>query len=188
MLPLQSSRLEDQRSSLPSDGGVPVVVLPPAAPTVPDDDFFTLIMRFQAAGRLDDQRSALPTYNNNNNASPNANTGLRLADDDVMLAADGSVLLGADGLPLAPPDGRGGHAQDSLSVHRGSGVVVPSGGLTKAILDRIRNTRSTDTVPAATTDAPAAAAQETNESTANGSGGGGGTKEKLMSRLVKSRK
>ena len=55
----QSSRLEDQRSCLPSP-------LPPIAPTVPDDDFFSLIMRFQAAGRLDDQRSALPSYNNNN--------------------------------------------------------------------------------------------------------------------------
>lgn len=30
-----------------------------AAPTVPDEDFFSLIMRLQA-GRIEDQRSALP--------------------------------------------------------------------------------------------------------------------------------
>ena len=31
-----------------------------SAPTVPDEDFFSLIMRFQSSGRLDDQRSNLP--------------------------------------------------------------------------------------------------------------------------------
>lgn len=30
-----------------------------SAPTVPDDDFFSLIMRFQS-GRLEDQRSTMP--------------------------------------------------------------------------------------------------------------------------------
>lgn len=54
---LQGSRLEDQRSALPTDGATP---MPPAAPTVPDDDFFALILRFQSSGRLEDQRSSLP--------------------------------------------------------------------------------------------------------------------------------
>ena len=36
------------------------VVVPPHAPTVPDEDFFSLIQRLQA-GRLEDQRATLPT-------------------------------------------------------------------------------------------------------------------------------
>lgn len=47
---LQASRIEDQRSYLPR--------LPPA-PTVPDEDFFSLIQRIQS-NRLDEQRTALP--------------------------------------------------------------------------------------------------------------------------------
>jgi len=81
----QSSRLEDQRSSLPSDDGgkdgdpgngdhmlkrasqcahptsggnsPPTGV---SGATVPDEDFFSLIMRVQS-GRIDDQRSQLPS-------------------------------------------------------------------------------------------------------------------------------
>lgn len=50
----QGSRIEDQRSSLPNESP-----LTHSAPTVPDDDFFSLIMRFQS-GRLEDQRSTMP--------------------------------------------------------------------------------------------------------------------------------
>ncbi|KAI0221192.1 hypothetical protein LSAT2_027410, partial [Lamellibrachia satsuma] len=50
LMKCQSSRLEDQRSSLPK------VV----APTVPDEDFFNLIQRVQS-NRLDEQRSCMPT-------------------------------------------------------------------------------------------------------------------------------
>ena len=50
----QGSRIEDQRSSLPNESS-----LTHSAPTVPDDDFFSLIMRFQS-GRLEDQRSTMP--------------------------------------------------------------------------------------------------------------------------------
>lgn len=81
----QSSRLEDQRSSLPSDDGgkdgdpgngdhmlkrtsqcahpTSGGNTPPtgvSGATVPDDDFFSLIMRVQS-GRIDDQRSQLPS-------------------------------------------------------------------------------------------------------------------------------
>ncbi|XP_065160523.1 G-protein-signaling modulator 2 [Atheta coriaria] len=64
----QSSRLDDQRSQLPS---APMVdaeseAPPPAASrgaTVPDEDFFSLIMRFQSSGRMDDQRAAVPRSN-----------------------------------------------------------------------------------------------------------------------------
>lgn len=44
----QSSRIEDQRSEPP-----------PSAPTVPDEDFFGLILRLQS-NRMDDQRSSAP--------------------------------------------------------------------------------------------------------------------------------
>ena len=45
--PPQSQRIEDQRSEAPS------------APTVPDEDFFGLILRLQS-NRMDDQRSSGP--------------------------------------------------------------------------------------------------------------------------------
>ncbi|CAG0902400.1 unnamed protein product [Cyprideis torosa] len=48
----QGTRLEDQRSTLPSR-------TIQSAPTVPDEDFFSLILKLQS-GRLDDQRSVLP--------------------------------------------------------------------------------------------------------------------------------
>ena len=48
---MQASRLEDQRSELPAE-------LP--HPTVPDEDFFNLILKVQSS-RLDEQRSDLPT-------------------------------------------------------------------------------------------------------------------------------
>ncbi|XP_076325561.1 G-protein-signaling modulator 2-like [Tachypleus tridentatus] len=70
----QSTRIEDQRSSMPNITSQPARMLgsgtvpsdlptPQHAPTVPDDDFFSLILRFQA-GRIDDQRSALPSKSN----------------------------------------------------------------------------------------------------------------------------
>lgn len=51
-LPLQSSRIDDQRCSPPDLG--------PRAPTVPDEDFFSLIQRVQAK-RMDEQRVHLPS-------------------------------------------------------------------------------------------------------------------------------
>ena len=49
MYNLQGSRIEDQRSTLPTR----------SAPTVPDEDFFSLIQRVQS-NRLDEQRTTLP--------------------------------------------------------------------------------------------------------------------------------
>ena len=85
LMKCQGSRLEEQRSSLPNEnqenfednlppqptanGGsanVPPanVPQPPVhAPTVPDEDFFSLIQRLQA-GRLEDQRASLPGTGN----------------------------------------------------------------------------------------------------------------------------
>lgn len=63
----QDSRLEDQRSPLPvstadteCEAPVPVTNNPPkSGATVPDEDFFSLIMRFQS-GRMEDQRATVP--------------------------------------------------------------------------------------------------------------------------------
>lgn len=54
----QSSRIDDQRCS-PPEGG-------PHAPTVPDEDFFSLIQRVQAK-RMDEQRVQLPSENHSDN-------------------------------------------------------------------------------------------------------------------------
>ncbi|PRD25538.1 UNVERIFIED_CONTAM: G-protein-signaling modulator 2 [Trichonephila clavipes] len=64
----QASRIEDQRSSMPDISARPHQMYSMAhcngnnthaAPTVPDEDFFSLIMRLQS-GRIEDQRSTLP--------------------------------------------------------------------------------------------------------------------------------
>lgn len=60
----QGSRLEDQRSPLPTPAVDTESDPPPpnrrkSGATVPDEDFFSLIMRFQS-GRMDDQRAAVP--------------------------------------------------------------------------------------------------------------------------------
>lgn len=47
---LQGSRIEDQRSAMPP---------PRPAPTVPDEDFFSLIQKVQSS-RLEEQRTTLP--------------------------------------------------------------------------------------------------------------------------------
>uniref|UniRef100_A0A665WMC9 G protein signaling modulator 1b n=1 Tax=Echeneis naucrates TaxID=173247 RepID=A0A665WMC9_ECHNA len=56
-----SSRIDDQRCSPPEAG--------PHAPTVPDEDFFSLIQRVQAK-RMDEQRVQLPTEDPDNAQSP----------------------------------------------------------------------------------------------------------------------
>lgn len=64
----QASRLEDQRSPLPapvivddaeSEGPISQSKAGKEGSTVPDEDFFSLIMRFQS-GRMEDQRAAVP--------------------------------------------------------------------------------------------------------------------------------
>ena len=62
----QDSRLEDQRSPLPvaavvdSESDSPNASAPKNnVSTVPDEDFFSLIMRFQS-GRMEDQRATVP--------------------------------------------------------------------------------------------------------------------------------
>ncbi|XP_046387960.1 G-protein-signaling modulator 2 isoform X2 [Ischnura elegans] len=61
----QSTRLEDQRSTLPANGeeASPPLAAPSRGPTVPDEDFFSLIMRLQS-GRMEDQRAAVPLLPN----------------------------------------------------------------------------------------------------------------------------
>ena len=68
LMKMQGTRIEDQRSSLPGvdlpevrGGGAAEVAAaaPIPAPTIPDEDFFSLICRLQG-GRIDDQRASLP--------------------------------------------------------------------------------------------------------------------------------
>ncbi len=78
LMKCQGSRIEEQRSFLPMNSvNNPVEAaaaaasvasasnpsvennIPMHAPTVPDEDFFSLIQRLQA-GRLEDQRASLP--------------------------------------------------------------------------------------------------------------------------------
>lgn len=58
---LQSSRIDDQRCSPPEASQ--------HAPTVPDEDFFSLIQRVQAK-RMDEQRVQLPTDEQDDPPSP----------------------------------------------------------------------------------------------------------------------
>lgn len=73
VLLLQGARLEDQRSTLPKESVSSANLAvgdeeqeqsrPPqqrAPTTVPDEDFFSLIMRLQSSGRMDDQRASVP--------------------------------------------------------------------------------------------------------------------------------
>ncbi|XP_062546647.1 G-protein-signaling modulator 2 [Armigeres subalbatus] len=79
----QGSRIEEQRSELPTpnitmdaeaggDRRAPAVGNPNSGATVPDEDFFSLIMRLQG-GRMEDQRATVPLHNNNNNSRINNN-------------------------------------------------------------------------------------------------------------------
>jgi len=49
---VQGSRIDDQRSALPHNNNR-------SAPTVPDEDFFSLIQKVQSS-RLEEQRTILP--------------------------------------------------------------------------------------------------------------------------------
>lgn len=72
----QGSRIEEQRSELPTpnitmdaeagDRRTTTAGNPNSGATVPDEDFFSLIMRLQG-GRMEDQRATVPLHNINNN-------------------------------------------------------------------------------------------------------------------------
>lgn len=80
----QGSRIEEQRSELPTPNITMDVESSDrraaasnsnSGATVPDEDFFSLIMRLQG-GRMEDQRATVPLHNNNNNRSNNNNNQL----------------------------------------------------------------------------------------------------------------
>lgn len=67
--------MEDQRSSLPVDTDTDAETRPPThGPTVPDEDFFSLIMRLQS-GRMEDQRATVPPVGENRLSSANKTAG-----------------------------------------------------------------------------------------------------------------
>ncbi|KAI7690251.1 hypothetical protein SSS_01326 [Sarcoptes scabiei] len=89
LIKCQANRLEDQRSEMPSTSNFnrksnqtidrPISVsstqsnTPTFAPTVPDEDFFNLLMRFQS-NRIDEQRSSLPPVTMTDSTSTAAST------------------------------------------------------------------------------------------------------------------
>ncbi|XP_050295465.1 G-protein-signaling modulator 2 isoform X2 [Anthonomus grandis grandis] len=87
----QNSRLDDQRSPLPPldpplrNTGRPVAAK--VAPTVPDEDFFSLIMRLQSSGRMDDQR-ATPLANRNQNRMANGTAPHQLPPNSVSTGSN----------------------------------------------------------------------------------------------------
>ena len=106
----QGSRIEDQRCFLPGtpnignghipSGGASAAIAfdrhapvmpppPPKAPTVPDEDFFSLIMKLQS-GRMEDQRSSLPRNPGNLN-KPGFSSSLGRSDSSSIVS--GAVAL-----------------------------------------------------------------------------------------------
>ena len=71
---VQGARIEEQRSALPSVSLATVT----SAPTVPDEDFITLIQRLQS-NRLEEQRSSLAQLADHLPA---------LSDDDIVEPSD----------------------------------------------------------------------------------------------------
>lgn len=98
LMKMQGTRIEDQRSSLPGEDGVETngsqnlgmgPPQPVAAPTMPDEDFFSLICRIQG-GRIDDQRAYLPGGGNwpdrgplNSNGVANGTSGGESKTSDI---------------------------------------------------------------------------------------------------------
>ncbi|KAK9891412.1 hypothetical protein WA026_014649 [Henosepilachna vigintioctopunctata] len=87
----QGSRLEDQRSQLPTpavdteESDHPIPRPQKSGATVPDEDFFSLIMRVQG-GRMDDQRAAVPRLNQR---IPNGNVPHAAIDNETTNNSSG---------------------------------------------------------------------------------------------------
>ena len=90
LMKMQGTRIEDQRSSLPgveqaepvrSAGAAGAAGPPIPAPTIPDEDFFSLICRLQG-GRIDDQRANLPggVWPDTRQHNGQPNTGAKTSD------------------------------------------------------------------------------------------------------------
>ncbi|XP_035904882.1 G-protein-signaling modulator 2 [Anopheles stephensi] len=115
----QGSRIEEQRSELPTPNitldaeasDVPVVAPAKATSnsgaTVPDEDFFSLIMRLQG-GRMEDQRATVPLNNNPNRSAPAGNQ------------------------PPPPPPPQHNHSNGSNMAHNGGTAINNNGGTNSA--------------------------------------------------------
>uniref|UniRef100_A0A182M4F9 G-protein-signaling modulator 2 n=1 Tax=Anopheles culicifacies TaxID=139723 RepID=A0A182M4F9_9DIPT len=133
----QGSRIEEQRSELPTPNitldaeasDVPVVAPAKATSnsgaTVPDEDFFTLIMRLQG-GRMEDQRATVPLNNNvnrpagtnpdqhNNHSNHSGNNSLNGSAGNNSTANNGNVTTNGNAPSNSSSTGGGSSVGKSL--------------------------------------------------------------------------
>uniref|UniRef100_A0A1Q3FAH9 Putative g-alpha gtpase interaction protein n=1 Tax=Culex tarsalis TaxID=7177 RepID=A0A1Q3FAH9_CULTA len=122
----QGSRIEEQRSELPT----PNITMDAEAggerraagnsnsgATVPDEDFFSLIMRLQG-GRMEDQRATVP-LNSNSNSSNNNRSNVNNNNVSVS-STNGTIAAAAAG--NNHPNGNGNNQNANASGNGGKGL------------------------------------------------------------------
>lgn len=127
----QGSRIEEQRSELPT----PNITMDAEAgnerrtasnsnsgATVPDEDFFSLIMRLQG-GRMEDQRATVPLNNssNNNNNRSNVNNN-NVANSVNNSSSSGSSTNGSGTSANNHSNGNGNNQNQNASGNGGKGL------------------------------------------------------------------
>lgn len=119
----QGSRIEEQRSELPTPnitmdaeagGERRVAGNSNSGATVPDEDFFSLIMRLQG-GRMEDQRATVPL---NNSSSNNNNNRSNINNNNV----NSSVSSSTNGTANNHPNGNGNNQNQNASGNGGKGL------------------------------------------------------------------
>ncbi|XP_058057255.1 G-protein-signaling modulator 2 [Anopheles bellator] len=120
----QGSRIEEQRSELPtpnitldaeandSRGVAPAAVTSNSGATVPDEDFFSLIMRLQG-GRMEDQRATVPQNNQlNRSASQPANhtNHGNIHSTSGSSSTGSNVSASSNNVPNGQNNNSGGHS------------------------------------------------------------------------------
>ncbi|XP_053692984.1 G-protein-signaling modulator 2 isoform X2 [Sabethes cyaneus] len=130
----QGSRIEEQRSELPTPNitmdaetserrtGGPGISNSGA--TVPDEDFFSLIMRLQG-GRMEDQRATVPLHNNNNshrnNNNNNSNSSNNQNHSNSNNATSSNTSQGGNSSNRSIGNGSNNNQQSSAGRGNGSG-------------------------------------------------------------------
>lgn len=124
----QGSRIEEQRSELPT----PNITMDVEAgdrraaagnsnsgATVPDEDFFSLIMRLQG-GRMEDQRATVPLNNNVNSNNNNNNNRSNVNNNNVNSSVSSSST--ATNGTANHTNGNGNNQNQNVSGNAGKGL------------------------------------------------------------------
>lgn len=123
----QGSRIEEQRSELPTPnitmdaeagGERRVAGNSNSGATVPDEDFFSLIMRLQG-GRMEDQRATVPLNNSNINNNNRSNINNNNVNSSVSSSSGGSTNGTAAN---NHPNGNGNNQNQNASGNGGKGL------------------------------------------------------------------